>query len=70
MPIKCQSEVRLHTGRSVHFHPSRFARPSFSILQWAPRLATWLHDTCVQYCMGEDSAEHAACESYEDAIKS
>ena len=29
MLIKSQSEVRLHTGHSVHFHPSRFTRPSF-----------------------------------------
>ena len=33
MLIKSQSEVRLHTGRSVHFHPSRFTRPSFSIFR-------------------------------------
>ena len=33
MLIKSQSEVRLHTGRSVHFHPSRCARPSFSIFR-------------------------------------
>ena len=31
--IKSQSEVRLHTGGSVHFHPSRFTRPSFSIFR-------------------------------------
>ena len=30
---KRQSEVCLHTGRSVHFHPSRFTRPSFSIFR-------------------------------------
>ena len=33
MLIKSQSEVRLHTGRSVHFHPGRCARPSFSIFR-------------------------------------
>ena len=33
MLIKSQSEVRLHTGRSVHFHPSRCARPSFLIFR-------------------------------------
>ena len=33
MLIKSQSEVRLHTGRSVHFHPGRCARPSFLIFQ-------------------------------------
>ena len=33
MLIKSQSEVRLHTERSVHFHPSRCARPSFSIFR-------------------------------------
>ena len=27
---KSQSEVRLHTRRSVHFQPSQFTRPSFS----------------------------------------
>ena len=39
MLIKNQSEVHLHTGCSVHFHPSWFTRPSFSIL-WGlvPRL--------------------------------
>ena len=31
MLIKSQSEVHLHTGHSVHFHPSQFTRPSFSI---------------------------------------
>ena len=35
MLIKSQSEVRLHTGHSVHFHPSRCARPSFSIFRWS-----------------------------------
>ena len=33
MLIKSQSEVHLHTGRSVHFHPSRCASPSFSIFR-------------------------------------
>ena len=33
MLIKSQSEVHLHTGRSVHFHPGQRARPSFSIFQ-------------------------------------
>ena len=33
MLIKSQLEVRLHTGRSVHFHPSRYARPSFLIIR-------------------------------------
>ena len=35
MLLKNQSEVRLHTGRSVHFHPApgRCARPSFSIFR-------------------------------------
>ena len=33
MLIKSQSEVRLHTGRSVHFHPIRNTRPSFSIFR-------------------------------------
>ena len=31
MLIKSQSEVRLHTKCSVHFHPSWFTRPSFLI---------------------------------------
>ena len=40
MLIKSQSEVRLHTGRSVHFHPGRCARPSISIFEGlVPRLA-------------------------------
>ena len=39
MLIKSQSEVRLHTRRSVHFHPSQFTRPSFSIFEGlVPRL--------------------------------
>ena len=33
MLIKSQSEVRLHTRRNVHFHPGRYARPSFSIFR-------------------------------------
>ena len=33
MLIKSQSKVRLHTGCSVHFHPSQFTRPSFSIFK-------------------------------------
>ena len=33
MLIKSQLEVRLHTGRSVHFHPSQFTRPSVSIFR-------------------------------------
>ena len=33
MLIKSQSEVHLHTGRSVHFHPGQCARPSFSIFR-------------------------------------
>ena len=39
MLIKSQSEVRLHTGCSVHFHPSQFTRPSFSIF-----LRVWFRD--------------------------
>ena len=31
--IKSQSEVCLHTRLSVHFHPSPFTRPSFSIFR-------------------------------------
>ena len=43
MLIKCQSEVHLHTRRSVHFHPSRFTRPSFSIFEGLlPRLVSYL----------------------------
>ena len=39
MLIKSQSEVRLHTGRSIHFHPSRFTRPSFRFFKGlVPRL--------------------------------
>ena len=39
MLIKSQLEVRLHTGRSVHFHPSRCARPSFGFFEGlVPRL--------------------------------
>ena len=34
MLIKSQSEVHLHTGRSVHFHPSPFTRPSFNWHMW------------------------------------
>jgi len=33
MLIKSQVEVHLHTGRSVHFYPSQFTRPSFWIFQ-------------------------------------
>ena len=33
MLIKSQSEVRQHTGCSVHFHPSRFTRPSFQFFE-------------------------------------
>ena len=33
MLIKDQLEVHLHTGRGVHFHPSQFTRPSFSIFK-------------------------------------
>ena len=33
MLIKSQLEVHLHTGCSVHFHPGRCARPSFSIFR-------------------------------------
>ena len=43
MFIKSQSEVRLHTGRSVHFHPSRFTRPSFRFFEGlVPRLVWFL----------------------------
>ena len=39
MLIKSQSEVRLYTGRSVHFHPIPFTRPSFIIFKGlVPRL--------------------------------
>ena len=35
----------LYTGHSVHFHPSRFTRPSFSIFRGSvPRLSTHTHD--------------------------
>ena len=33
MLIIIQSEVRLHTRRSVHFHPIPFIRPSFLFYQ-------------------------------------
>ena len=33
MLIKSQSEVCLHTGCSVHFHPSRFTRPFFRFFE-------------------------------------
>ena len=42
MLIKSQSEVRLHTGRSVHFHPSRFTRPSFSIFRGSGSETTYI----------------------------
>ena len=32
MLIKSQSEVRLHTGCSAHFHPTQSTRPSFWVL--------------------------------------
>ena len=44
MLIKSQLEVRLHTGRSVHFHPSRFTRPSIRFFEGlVPRLMARLH---------------------------
>ena len=42
MLIKSQSEVRLHTGRSVHFHPGRCARPSFSIFRGSGSETTYV----------------------------
>ena len=59
MLIKSQSEVRLHTGRSVHFHPSRCARPSFSIFRGSgseTSAARWsgpmpIPDLCILECV-------------------
>ena len=43
MLIKSQSEVHLHTGRSVHFHPSQCGRPSFSIFRGSGSETKYAH---------------------------
>ena len=41
MLIKSQSEVHLHTRRSIHFHPSQFSRPSFSTIRGSGSETSW-----------------------------
>ena len=58
MLIKSQLEVHLHTGHSVHFHPSQFTRPSFSIF-WgsgSETIHTHTHTTCLQIAMRQSAA--------------
>ena len=50
MLIKGQLKVHLHTGRSVHFHLSRFTRPSFSIF-WGSGSETRMQVAQLTMCL-------------------
>ena len=67
---KHTSEVPLHTGRSLHFHPSQFTRPSFSIFRGSGSKTTtqrprrehttiFFHVNCLRICFVLESCGFA-----------